>query len=259
MIDICRGVAAFSVLTWHYQHFFYAGAGNLFPPQSRPNQPFYSVLWPLYEQGGLAVQFFWLLSGFVFAATYLDRPVNGWWFVANRVARLYPLHFATLCLVALLQYLSWVSVGHFQIYPFNDAFHFVLNLFMAQFWGFQSGYSFNAPTWSISVEVVIYAVFLASLPVLKKSPLPVAVSCAGIAVLAMMAGSTNNFVFCGLFFYLGVACNALLKQSSIAAVAIALQAIAGFSISRWFRDGSLTYPEMCLLFSGIILDRKSVV
>ncbi|RWM09225.1 acyltransferase [Mesorhizobium sp.] len=252
-IDVCRGLAAASVLIWHYQHFFYPTAGALFNSARQPIQPFYDFLWPFYQFGGLAVEMFWVVSGFVFAATYLAQPIDGWSFFVNRLARLYPLHLVTLVLVTFLQYLSWLSVGHFQIYPFNDAYHFVLNLFMAQFWGFQSGYSFNAPTWSISIEVAIYAVFLVSLPLLKKAPLPVAIFCVGCALLCMMSGSVSNFVLCGLFFFLGVACHSLSIQSPIAAAAIAVQAITGFSISRWFREGSLTHLEMCLLFSGIVL------
>lgn len=45
----------------------------------------------------------------------------------------------------------------------NDAWHFVLNLFMASHWGFQKGYSFNAPIWSISVEMLTYGMFFAFL------------------------------------------------------------------------------------------------
>ena len=253
LIDICRGLAATSVLIWHYQHFFYPDAGVGLSSQNRSTQPFYDILWPLYEQGGLAVELFWVLSGFVFAATYLPRPTNGWTFFVNRLARLYPLHLLTLLLVALLQYMSLQSLGHFQIYPFNDTYHFGLNLFMAQSWGLESGYSFNAPTWSISVEVIIYAVFLACLPCLKKAPLRVAVFCIVAAAALTIAGFNDMFVKCALFFFLGVACYTVLKRSAFIASGGAILAIAGFVVSRWFRDGGLTLGEMSLLFSGMIL------
>ena len=253
LIDICRGLAATSVLIWHYQHFFYPDAGVGLSSQNRSTQPFYDILWPLYEQGGLAVELFWVLSGFVFAATYLLRPTNGWTFFVNRLARLYPLHLLTLLLVALLQYMSLQSLGHFQIYPFNDTYHFGLNLFMAQSWGLESGYSFNAPTWSISVEVIIYAVFLPAYPALRRRHCAWPFSASWPLLRSRSPVSTTCFVKCALFFFLGVACYTVLKRSAFIASGGAILAIAGFVVSRWFRDGGLTLGEMSLLFSGMIL------
>jgi peptidoglycan/LPS O-acetylase OafA/YrhL len=252
-VDICRGCAALSVLIWHYQHFSYPKAGIQMPADLQSTQPFFDYIWPIYQQGGLAVQLFWVLSGFVFAASYLERPIDGWAFFIARFARLYPLHLATLLLVAALQFISWQMLGHFQIYPHNDAYHFVLNLFMAQCWGLESGVSFNAPTWSISVEVVIYAVFFLCLRALKLAPLPGAIICAFSAGLLIATGYHGPFVFCGLFFFLGVAAFAVLRQSALYAFGISLTALTGFCVSRWFLDGGLTTIEMSMLFVGIIL------
>jgi peptidoglycan/LPS O-acetylase OafA/YrhL len=257
LVDICRGLAALSVLIWHYQHFFYSTAGVGFSSTNRPVQPFYGMLWPFYEHGGLAVEFFWVLSGFVFAATYLGRPFDGVSFFVNRFARLYPLHLITLVLVALLQYLSWRLVGHFQIYPQNDAYHFGLNLLMAQWWGLQRGFSFNAPTWSISVEVVIYAAFLGCLPGLKKAPLPRATVCAAGSLLLIVAGYDYFLVQCAMFFFLGVACYTLLERSVWAALGVSILAIFGFAISRWFHQGATLY-EMAMFFSSLILLASSL-
>lgn len=117
--------------------------------------------------GALAVHFFWILSGFIFFHVYKNRQdVALRTFFVNRFSRLYPLHFLTLCLVAALQWVNMGIFGYFQIYPMNDIWHFVLNLFMASHWGFQKGYSFNAPIWSISVEVLTYGMFFAFLKAL---------------------------------------------------------------------------------------------
>jgi peptidoglycan/LPS O-acetylase OafA/YrhL len=51
------------------------------------------------------------------------------------------------------------SHGAYFVYPLNDAYHFILNLFFASAWGLEKGFSFNAPIWSVSVEVLLYAVF----------------------------------------------------------------------------------------------------
>ena len=50
-------------------------------------------------------------------------------FFINRFARLYPLHFATLILVAVLQIINLSLSNTFQIVPINDFYHFTLNLF----------------------------------------------------------------------------------------------------------------------------------
>lgn len=166
-IDLLRGIAAISILFWHYQHFYYPRAG-VSPiargEVSRAAQPLFDWFSWFYLHGALAVHFFWILSGFIFFHVYAPRQDIGLRdFLVNRLSRLYPLHFLTLCLVALLQWVSWSSFGNFQIYPANDAWHFVLNLFMASHWGFQKGYSFNAPIWSISVEMLTYGMFFAFL------------------------------------------------------------------------------------------------
>lgn len=63
--------------------------------------------------------------------------------------------------VAVVQTLCTARHGNAFIYPYNDAYHALLNLFLAPAWGFEHGWSFNAPIWSVSVEVLLYASFFA--------------------------------------------------------------------------------------------------
>jgi len=49
--------------------------------------------------------------------------------------------------------------GSYFAYGHDDLYHFCLQLAFASEWGFQSGYSFNGPIWSVSIEVLLYAVF----------------------------------------------------------------------------------------------------
>ncbi len=159
-IDLLRGLATIAILVWHYQHFYYPMAGE--PPTgwTPDQQPMFASLKWLYLKGDWAVKFFWILSGFIFFHVYAQRQaISAREFFVNRFSRLYPLHFVTLCLVAVLQIFSLELFGHFQIYSENNLYHFFLNLFFASHWGLQSGFSFNAPIWSISVEVLAYTVF----------------------------------------------------------------------------------------------------
>ena len=159
-IDFLRGLGALVILIWHYHHFYfekaYFGPTNGYPIWEFSRQPFYQILLIPYHYGMWAVQFFWMLSGFVFAFVYLQKKVSAKNFLILRLSRLYPLHFISLIVIAGLQYLSLYTFGSFQILEINDLYHFILNLFYAQYWGFQEGYSFNSPSWSVSVEEIVY-------------------------------------------------------------------------------------------------------
>lgn len=62
-------------------------------------------------------------------------------------------------IVALLQLIYISREGISFVYPFNDIYHFILNLGFASHWGFEYGHSFNAPVWSVSIEVLLYTIF----------------------------------------------------------------------------------------------------
>jgi peptidoglycan/LPS O-acetylase OafA/YrhL len=77
---------------------------------------------------------------------------------------MYPLHFVTLCAVGVMQ---WILVNRLSsppfVYLFNDAHDFVLNLLLLNRTGLERGFSFNAPSWSISTEFVVNVLFLAAI------------------------------------------------------------------------------------------------
>jgi peptidoglycan/LPS O-acetylase OafA/YrhL len=169
-IDLLRGLATIAILLWHYQHFYYPQAGMPLAGWTPDQQPMFASLEWLYLKGEWAVRFFWILSGFIFFHVYAQRrEISLREFFVNRFSRLYPLHFITLCLVAVLQIVSMTIFNHYQIYLENNPYHFFLNLIFASHWGFQSGFSFNAPIWSVSVEVLAYTVFFCYLKVVGAS------------------------------------------------------------------------------------------
>ncbi len=158
-LDALRGIAALSVVFWHWQH-FYMGSSTPFNIEAQPLFHFFS---PLYRSGDLAVDFFFLLSGFIFFWLYpkkiLKGEVSARDFFILRFSRLYPLHFLTLIIVAVQQFYYWKITASYFIYPKNDLFHFVLNLFFISSVKLEKGFSFNAPIWSVSVEVFVYFLF----------------------------------------------------------------------------------------------------
>ena len=151
-LDLLRGLASLSVVLFHYAAFF------VDPGQAAVGviaQPWRAALWPFYDHGGLAVQFFWILSGIVFMRVYapIADTVTATDFALRRFARLYPLHLITLLLMAGFNGVNLAIFGQ-PLLPTNDAYHFVLQLFLASDWGFEAGHSFNFPIWSVSMEIV---------------------------------------------------------------------------------------------------------
>lgn len=147
-----RGLAAFYVVLLHF-----STAAERHATGSIPS---------LAPRGYLAVDFFFVLSGFIMAYSYAAEfqrlgPLRAMpSFLLKRVARLMPLHwFITF---ALLAYTLVVSPGFSggtmpafnSAQPMRDV---VLNLVLLQ--GLGLAPNMNGPSWSISVEMFAYLAF----------------------------------------------------------------------------------------------------
>jgi peptidoglycan/LPS O-acetylase OafA/YrhL len=161
-LDALRGLAALGIIFWHWPHFFFYGGTNS-TQFDITQQPLYGLFKPLYTNGWRAVDLFFCLSGFIFfwlySAKISRRETSLKEFFILRLSRLYPLHFAALLFVAVGQQLMFWRSGKFFIYQYNDFFHFVLQSLFASHWGWESGDSFNGPGWSVSIEILLYAIF----------------------------------------------------------------------------------------------------
>jgi peptidoglycan/LPS O-acetylase OafA/YrhL len=160
-LEVLRFLTAFAILVFHYRHFAFVADKPVGLVNDR--LPLYGLLHAFYDHGTRGVWIFWCISGFIFFWKYrdaiADRSVGGWRFFVLRFSRLYPLHIATLLLVALVQPLYFNLNGYFFVYQDNDLLHFLPQLLMASNWGFQDVLSFNGPIWSISIEVLVYFFF----------------------------------------------------------------------------------------------------
>jgi len=133
--------------------------------------------WPLYRtgiapHGMLFVDLFFIISGFVISHIYVTRlktPLDLGEFALLRTARLFPLHLFTLLLVAgfmlILQSLAaggapYLGLARDPLLTGNTAKEFLHQLFLVQaLLPHPSTFSFNRPSWSISVEYCTYYVF----------------------------------------------------------------------------------------------------
>jgi peptidoglycan/LPS O-acetylase OafA/YrhL len=236
-IELLRFVSAIAVLVWHYQHFAFVG-GALPADFTVSRQPFYSVLRLFYTNGLYGVQVFWCISGFIFFWKYGDsiarKKVSGYAFFIFRFSRLYPLHFATLLFVAAMQVIYFARTGSYFVYQHNDLYHFILQLFMASEWGLQKGESFNGPIWSISIEVLVYAIFFLLLRYVSGSPKCAAFVAATAALILLLKVSQHPVFACLLFFYVGgltaIAYQKLNTRNTLRALASACAALVAVAL-----------------------------
>jgi peptidoglycan/LPS O-acetylase OafA/YrhL len=161
LLEILRFIACIGVILYHYQHFI-TYRGSQYIPSEIPFEQYFG--W-FYRNGGSGVQVFWCLSGIIFAHVYqtriADREISIPQFIWRRFSRLYPLHVLTLLIVAgLIVVLRGATDLTYFTYEFNDMKHLLLNVVFANYWGFQSGTSFNGPVWSVSIELIAYFVFV---------------------------------------------------------------------------------------------------
>jgi len=116
----------------------------------------------VFAKGYLAVDFFFLLSGFVIWLSWHERLREGGWgevprFWQKRVARIWPLHLAVLAGAVVLALLLTMSGRHDPAeFPFREL---PLHIFLLQNWGFTNQLAWNDPAWSISCELAAYLAF----------------------------------------------------------------------------------------------------
>lgn len=117
--------------------------------------------WPL-RNARVMVDVFFIISGIVIAHNYGGKIKSGSSyadFMKRRIARLYPLHLATLLFYSIIGLAIAVGYLHVAIerkYDFNE---WLPNFFMIQAWGFSQKTAFNFPSWSVSAEFFAYLSF----------------------------------------------------------------------------------------------------
>jgi peptidoglycan/LPS O-acetylase OafA/YrhL len=220
--------------------------------------PLYGLLHFFYDTEPYSVWVFWCISGFIFFWKYrdaiADRSIDGWTFFVLRLSLLYPLHLMTLLLVAILQPIYFDLNGGFFVYQENDLRHFLLQIFMASNWGFQSGHSFDGPSWSISIEVLVYVCFFFMLLVTRSWLL-------NLAVIVGCFNGSGQIAVCFAFFYIGglaaVARRAIAStRFRLATEGVAWLVVGIFTLAIWSFAGDPLKPiafPLLLSYTPMIL------
>lgn len=207
-LDPLRFLLSVIIVIRHYYHFYGPFSDGPFKDIDTivTEQPFYNLLSLFYHYGQYAVQMFCLISGFIFYSIYHEEIANkkisfaGFSFL--RLSRLYPLHFTTLFVIAGIQLFFFQVYDTYFVYQANDLKHFLLQLFFIGTWLPSMQHSFNAPVWSVSVEIFAYLIFymMASLAITKGKGLLVLIF---VTLMFNFFGVLPTFHACLLYFFFG--------------------------------------------------------
>jgi peptidoglycan/LPS O-acetylase OafA/YrhL len=148
-----RGIAAFFVVLYHLKPYL-------------EGSPVINSFALVVSKGYLAVDFFFILSGFILTYKYhevFSRKITSsiiFDFIVRRIARIYPLHFfLMLCylLIPLVLFILGKSINYSE-YNFNG---FLAKIILVDLWFIGGDFwkSWNTPSWTISGEFFAYLLF----------------------------------------------------------------------------------------------------
>lgn len=158
--DLFRLVAALLVIYGH--------ASGLVLVPNVVNSDFVASLLGFEYSGGLAVKFFFMLSGLLVTASFLSKPQVGE-FIIKRAARILPGLFVCLCVSVFIIGLCFTKLSLFEYFSHLDTWKYLINntfLFHLE-WRLpgvfaDSKYGLNGSLWTLPLEVVCY-LFLAAI------------------------------------------------------------------------------------------------
>jgi peptidoglycan/LPS O-acetylase OafA/YrhL len=163
-LDFLRFVAALGIVALHFRLSMHLPEGWVSNTSGR------------LDALAAFVDLFFLISGVVISYVYVDRlKTFGDYtqFLRKRVARLLPLHWATLAFYAVLGLVALKYVAGPAKYDWGC---FVPNVLMIHSMGVCRGLSFNFVSWSISAEMAVYVLFPAFVLIYRRNPyLPAAI------------------------------------------------------------------------------------
>ncbi len=176
-LDALRGFAALGVAFFHL-------SGNRFG---------YS--------GYMLVHFFLVLSGFVLAHSYMYRetPIGKWEFTIRRFARLWPMHVAAIFI--MYGGIRYPLYGTFFSEPGSVSHNtwgtLIQNLTLTHHIGLPPTgpyvWTWNLPSWSISIEFWVNILFILLITKATKSGRLFVLSTAFLALVLYKSGSTGDY------------------------------------------------------------------
>ncbi len=127
--------------------------------------PHMEILAPIFNNGFVFVGFFFLISGFILAYNYAERPTplvkRDFW--VARFSRLYPVYLVALALSYQMLESEWGARSHAEFWK-----GILLTPLLLQGWSPNLATFWNTVAWTLSCEFMLYLAF----PWLIRIPLP---------------------------------------------------------------------------------------
>jgi len=144
-------------------------------------------VWRALSAGQFGVDIFFVLSGFIIAQTYRSLTVGGIpEFLFKRFARVYPLHLVVLALMVPAVFVMGL-LGRTPVDADYFAYSALPYHFTLTFAWFGHPIGWNAPAWSVSIELLAYAAFPGLLMLSKRLPAPARIILATLCAAASVA------------------------------------------------------------------------
>lgn len=255
-LTICR--AAFAAWVFVYHVDFYARFSGYLGP-----------LAGLIRHGYLGVDGFFLLSGLILARVHPDmarRPDLAKVFWGKRLARIYPVHLATITVLAVF-FLTGLALGLAARSPERFTLvSLVENLALVHGWGVSDFLAWNYPSWSVSTEWAGYLAFpaiwyfLGRWDLIVTTPiLVIALTCIG--ALDYFSGQGLNLTYGAALlrfapeFVAGVAACRLVPAfaDELPARVLALLGIAGAVLGAWLGSDTAVACMLLLVILAVTM------
>lgn len=136
-LDSLRGIAALFIVFYHMGPFGWVAG------------------WMPFRSGWMAVEFFFMLSGFVIAMSYGSRLAQGYprgSFLMIRLGRVFPLHLAVVAGFTLLEFALFRPV----LGEPHGVWEWVRGTFLLDAFATGAGNFYAPVSWAVGVEMVLY-------------------------------------------------------------------------------------------------------
>ncbi len=137
-LDSLRGIAALFIVFYHMGDFGWISG------------------WMPFRSGWMAVEFFFVLSGFVIAMSYGERLAKGYprgTFLLIRLGRVFPLHLAVVAGFTLLEFTVFRPV----LEESHGLLEWVRGTFLLDAFAPGAGNFYAPVSWAVGAEMVLYA------------------------------------------------------------------------------------------------------
>jgi peptidoglycan/LPS O-acetylase OafA/YrhL len=180
-----RGIAAWWVVVYHIKEYLPAGSPGW--------------LQAACEQGYLAVDLFFVLSGFIISYNYLPafssfNLIGYLRFLGIRLARIYPLHLFMIVLYLANPLAIALASSQGRDVGRYDPLYYVMSILLVQNWGLADHLAWNIPAWSISTEWMAYLLFPLLAWVAKKNSGNILYTLAGVGIPLALLGIGLNLM-----------------------------------------------------------------